>query len=390
MDNPAMKFETNINEGQHYRKPFFDKAKRIIIKVGSAVLTNGSSMNLEVIDNLANEISTLQKSGREVILVSSGAVAAGRKRLNLQDTKHITLPEKQALAAVGQSNLMHIYDNAFTRYGIKIAQILLTHDDLDHRDRYLNFKNTILTLLKMGVVPIINENDTVSTEELQFGDNDNLAALVTNLMEGDLFICLTDVDGLYTSNPLTNPQASPVYTVEEVTKNIEDMAGNSKSVLGTGGMHSKIIAAKKVAVGGGSSLIGPGRQKDVLKKLFRNEMVGTFFMPRRKRLQGRKQWIAFVLKPRGVLKLDSGASKALYSGGKSLLPSGVRQVKGAFLAGDAVQCVNENDEIIAVGITNYRAEDVDRIQGVRSEKIEKILGYKDSDVIIHRDNLVVL
>jgi glutamate 5-kinase len=385
-----MTFQISLDDGLYYRQTSFDNAKRVVIKVGSAVLTNGNSMNLDVIDSLAHEISFLHHSGREIILVSSGAVAAGRKRLNLLDNQNITLPEKQALAAIGQSNLMHIYDNAFTKHDIKIAQILLTHDDLDHRDRYLNFKNTIFTLLKMGVVPIINENDTVSTEELQFGDNDNLAALVTNLVEGDMFICLTDVDGLYTSNPVTNPDANPVYTVEEVTEKIEAMASHSKSILGTGGMHSKIIAAKKVAAGGGSSFIGPGRKKDVLKKLFSGEMIGTFFLPRRNRLQGRKQWIAFVLKPRGILKLDIGACKALCSGGKSLLPSGVLQVEGTFLAGDSVQCVNENNKIIAVGITNYRAEDISRIQGFRSEKIEQILGYKDSDVIIHRDNLVVL
>jgi glutamate 5-kinase len=385
-----MTFKISVDDGLHYRQSYFDKAKRIVIKVGSAVLTNGNSMNLDVIDNLANEISFLQRGGREVILVSSGAVAAGRNRVNLKDSQNITLPEKQALAAIGQSNLMHIYDNAFNKYNIKIAQILLTHDDLDHRDRYLNFKNTVFTLLKMGVIPIINENDTVSTEELMFGDNDNLAALVTNLVEGDMFICLTDVDGLYTSNPITNPQSCPVYTVEEVTEEIEAMAGNSKSILGTGGMHSKIIAAKKVAAGGGSSFIGPGRQTGVLKKLFSGEMIGTFFLPRRKRLQGRKQWIAFVLKPRGILKLDAGACKALCSSGKSLLPSGIRKVEGEFLAGDSVQCVDGNNKVIAVGISNYRAEDICRIQGVRSKKIEQILGYKDSDVIIHRDNLVVL
>lgn len=385
-----MTIQVSREEGLYYRQTLFHKAKRVVIKVGSAVLTNGCSMNFGVINNIAKEISFLHNSGREVILVSSGAVAAGRKRLNIIDTQDITLPEKQALAAIGQSNLMHMYDSAFTKHGVNIAQVLLTHADLSHRDRYLNFKNTILTLFKMGVVPIINENDTVSTEELQFSDNDNLAALVTNLIEGDMFICLTDVDGLYTCNPLIDPHANPIYTVKEVNREIEGMASNSKSVLGTGGMHSKIVAAKKVAAGGGSSFIGPGKDMEVFKKLFSGEPVGTFFLPRRKKLQGRKQWIAFVLKPKGRLELDAGACKALSTGGKSLLPSGILSVCGTFLAGDSVQCVNKDNKIIGVGITNYRAEEVSRIQGVRSDKIEVILGYKDSDVIIHRDNLVIL
>ncbi len=385
-----MTFLTNRDEGHHHRLSLFKKANRIVIKVGSAVLANGNSMNLGVIDDLVNEIAYLHNSGREVILVSSGAVAAGRKKMNIQDTKDISLQEKQALAAIGQSNLMHIYDNVFTNHGKKIAQILLTHADLAHRDRYLNFKNTIFKLLKMGVVPIINENDTVSTEELHFSDNDNLAALVTNLIEGDMFVCLTDVDGLYTGNPSTVATARPIHTVNEVTAKIEAMASNSKSALGTGGMHSKILAAKKVAAGGGCSFIGPGRENGILKKLFHGEMVGTFFLPRRKRLKGRKQWIAFVLKPKGKLELDRGACNALCTGGKSLLPSGIHNVFDTFLAGDSVQCVNDKNEIIAVGIVNYRAEDIRRIKGERSEKIGKILGYKDSDVIIHRDNLVIL
>lgn len=381
-----MKNENNIS----IRLPFFQKSKRIVIKVGSAVLTSGSCMNYEVIDNLVKGISFLRDSGKEVILVSSGAVAAGKKKISMEDSHEIVLQEKQALAAIGQSHLMHIYDTAFHEFNIKIAQLLLTHADLAHRERYLNFKNTIYTLLKMGVVPIINENDTVSTEELQFGDNDNLGALVTNLIEGDIFVCLTDVDGLYTGNPVSQNDAKPVYTVEEVNQEIEKMAGHSKSALGTGGMRSKISAAKKVAAGGGSSFIGPGRMTDVLQKLFRGDLIGTFFLPRRVRLKGRKQWIAFVLKPKGKLTLDSGAVQALCGGGKSLLPSGIVSVEGLFSANEAVQCIDISGNIIAVGLINYRSEDVCRIMGSQSEKIIEILGYKDSDVIIHRDNLVLL
>lgn len=347
-------------------------------------------MNLEVINNLAKGISFLRSSGREVILVSSGAVAAGKKKISLKDTHEITLKEKQALAAIGQSHLMHIYDSAFEQFGLNIAQLLLTHSDLAHRERYLNFKNTINTLLKMGVVPIINENDTVSTEELQFGDNDNLGALVTNLIESDLFICLTDVDCLYTGNPALQDDAKPLYTVEEVNSDIEKMAGHSTSALGTGGMQSKIAAAKKVAAGGGSSFIGPGRLTDILQKLFGGEIIGTFFLPRRKRLQGRKQWIAFVLKPKGKIILDDGAAQAVCAGGKSLLPSGIVSVDGHFLPNDSIQCTDISGKVLAVGLVNYRSEDVKRIMGNQSEKIMGILGYKDSDVIIHRDNLVLL
>jgi glutamate 5-kinase len=372
------------------RKVIFEKSKRIIVKVGSAVLTSGSSMNYDVIDNIAKEISYLHNSGREVILVSSGAVAAGKKKLAFNGGKDISLQEKQALAAIGQSHLMHIYDSAFAKYNKNIAQALLTHADLAHRDRYINFKNTIFTLLKMGVIPIINENDTVATEELQFGDNDNLGALVTNLMEGDMFICLTDIDCLYSANPLSNPDAIPVHTVAEVTPEIEQMAGHSKSALGTGGMKSKIAAAKKVTNGGGVAIIGPGRMAGILHELFSGKLVGTFFLPQRKKLHGRKQWIAFVLKPKGILGLDSGAVKAISSYGRSLLPSGILSVQGTFNAGDSVQCLDDKGVVVAVGTVNYRSEDIVRIKGANSCCIEQMLGYKDSDVVIHRDNLVVL
>ncbi len=374
----------------NHRLDFLKMARRVVIKVGSAVLTADNGMNHEVIDDLAVGINSLRQNGKEVILVSSGAVAAGRKKLAFNGEKELTLMEKQALAAIGQSSLMHIYDSAFEKHGMKIAQALLTHDDLAHRVRYVNFKNTVTTLLKMKVMPVINENDTVSTEELQFGDNDNLGALVTNLIEADIFICLTDVDCLYTASPLVDKTARPLYSVAEVTREIIAMAGNSGSSLGTGGMRSKILAAKKVAAGGGASLIGPGKRPGVLQDIFAGEMIGTFFLPQRKRLQGRKQWIAFVLKPNGILEVDAGAVEAISRGGKSLLPSGVRRVTGNFFSGDSVECRDEKGKIIAVGTTNYRAEEVVRIMGGNSQKIEDILGYKGSDVVIHRDNLVIL
>jgi glutamate 5-kinase len=237
-----------LEEGLYSRQTLFNKAKRVVVKVGSAILTRKDGLNNEVIGNLAREIAFLHNSGREVILVSSGAVAAGKRKVNFPDEQELTMREKQALAAIGQSRLMHDYDEAFGKYDKNIAQILLTHSDLADRKRYLNVRNTILTLFKFGVIPVINENDTVSTEELKFSDNDNLGALVANLIEADMFICLTDVDALYDRNPLTDPQARAIYTVTEVTEEIEAMAGNSKSALGTGGMRSKIHAAKMAAV----------------------------------------------------------------------------------------------------------------------------------------------
>ena len=312
-----------LEDGLYYRQTLFDKAKRVVVKVGSAILTGENGLNKQVLDNLAKEISFLHNSGREVILVTSGAVAAGRRKIHINDGVELTIKQKQALAAIGQSSLMHDYDEAFAGYGENIAQILLTHSDLANRKRYLNVRNTILTLFKYGVIPVINENDTVSTEELKFSDNDNLGALVANLIEADMFICLTDVDALYDRNPLSDPQAKAIYTVAEVTHEIEAMAGNSKSVLGTGGMASKIHAAKMVSAGGGSSFIGPGRQPDILKHLFSGEIIGTFFLPRKEKMQSRKRWIAYVLKPKGKLLLDPGACSAITLNGKSLLPSGI-------------------------------------------------------------------
>jgi len=300
------------------------------------------------------------------------------------------MQEKQAMAAIGQSRLMHDYDEAFAKNKKNIAQILLTHSDLANRKRYLNVRNTIQALFKFGVIPVINENDTVSTEELKFSDNDNLGALVTNLIEADMFICLTDVDGLYDRNPTTDPKAKMVYTVAEVTRDILTMAGNSKSALGTGGMQSKIIAAQTVSVGGACSFIGPGRQENILQHLFSGEMIGTFFLPHTEKMKGRKRWIAYVLKPQGALQLDSGACAAICKRGRSLLPSGILRVEGDFDIGDSVQCVNEAGNAFAVGLTNFNSEDIEKIKGQRTEMIETILGCKDYDEVLHRDNLVLL
>jgi len=384
-----MTFQVDKKQGFDLRKSHLGKSKRVVVKIGSAVLTGEDGLDQEVMENLAQEISFLVKSGKEAILVSSGAVAAGKKRLGLQVDRNLELKEKQGAAAIGQSSLMRSYEDIFDRLGYKVAQVLLTHDDLSNRNRYLNVRNTILTLLDWNIIPIINENDTVSVEELRFGDNDTLGALITNLIEADLFICLTDVDGLYTGNPNEDSGAKPVYTVAKVDKKVKAMAENVIGALGTGGMQSKIQAAHMVSARGGSSFIGSGRTKAILQKLFACEAVGTFFLPQVEKMQSRKHWIAFVLRPKGDVVLDQGACKALVKGGKSLLPSGILEVRGNFKVGASVQCLDEKGKLIATGLSNYNADDLSKIQGLNSMQIEEALGYKDSDEVIHRDNLVV-
>lgn len=377
------------DQEQKLRKEIISKVRRIVIKVGSAVLTNDNGINTSFVADIAREISLLRKEGKEVILVSSGAVAAGRKRIGMQEPS-LSMKEKQALAAIGQSSLMRTYEEAFNFYELNAAQVLLTHDDLSHRDRYLNVRNTILTLLEFGVTPIINENDTVSVEELRFGDNDNLAALLTNLLEADLFICLTDVDALYDKNPQQDKTAKPLHIVSEISDEIEAMAGNSNSLLGTGGMQSKIRAAKIVHAGGGSSIIGPGKTDRVLQKLLNGDCFGTFFLPCKERMKSRKQWIAHVLKPKGKIILDDGACQALSKRGKSLLPSGIKKVEGIFGRGDAVELVNTAMNRIGVGLVNYTKDDVEKVKGLHSDEMEKQLECFDTIEIIHRDNMVIV
>ncbi len=377
-------------EGLFLRQSYFNKAKRIVVKVGSAVLTDTKGIDSKVISNIARDLSFLKSSGREVILVSSGAVAAGMRKVTIVNNEKIGLVEKQALAAIGQPSLMQSYVEAFDKCEQRVAQVLLTHADLEDRDRYLRVRNTLFALFRLDTIPILNENDTVAVEELRFGDNDTLAALIANLIDADMFICLTDVVGLYTANPQTDPDAEPVYTVRKVTKEIEAMAGNVKSSLGTGGMQSKIRAAKIVATGSGSSFIGPGKKDSILQHLFSGEMIGTFFLPSAEKTKPRKQWIEHVLRPKGKLVLDAGASTAIIERGCSLLPSGIIEVHGTFGVGDAVQCINKNGIIIATGLINYNSADVQKIMQHHSHDIEKILGMKDYDEVIHRDNLVIL
>lgn len=385
-----MTIQVAQEEGMRQRRCCLDKAKRVVVKVGSAVLTADNGLNLAVMENLARDISYLHESGRQVILVSSGAVAAGRRRLDFHAGGAISLREKQALAAVGQSSLMRAYEDIFNGFGCKVAQLLLTHDDLSHRDRYLNVRNTIFTLLDWSILPVINENDTVSVEELRFGDNDTLGAMISNVIEADMFICLTDVDGLFTGNPHVDPESRPVLTVVRVDDSIRDMAGFVYGALGSGGMRSKINAADSVAARGGSSFIGPGRRPGIIREIFAGAAVGTFFLPRAEKMQSRKHWIAYVLRPKGHVVLDAGACRALLKGGKSLLPSGILSISGKFGVGAPVQCLDEKGTVIAVGLTNYDATGLEKIKGQKSSQIEDILGFRDSDEVIHRDNLVLL
>ena len=379
----------SIEEGTN-RQALFGKARRVVVKVGSAILTGREGLNQQFIGKLAEDLAFLHDSGREVILVSSGAVAAGKRKMKIVDGQEVTMREKQALAAIGQSRLMHDYDEAFSHHRKTIAQILLTHSDLADRKRYLNVRNTILTLLAFGTIPVINENDTVSTEELKFSDNDHLGALVANLIEADMFICLTDVAALYDRNPLTDPEAVAIATVAEVTEDIEAMAGNSKSALGTGGMRSKILAARMVTAGGGSAFIGPGREVGILRRLFAGEQLGTFFLPRAEKMQSRKRWIAYVLKPHGTLHLDGGACLALTKKGKSLLPSGIVAIEGVFEQGDSVRCLDQEGREVAVGLVNYSSTDLEKIRGLHTDSIAEVLGFKESDEVVHRDNLVLV
>jgi glutamate 5-kinase len=385
-----MTFQVPHKDGLFYRQTLFDQARRVVIKVGSAVLTDKNGLNFQVISDLARQISFLWSTGREVILVSSGAVAAGRQQLGVKRQPQEELRVKQALAAMGQGLLMQAYEQAFAVHDQKVAQILLTHADLSRRDRYLNVRNTIQTLFEFGVVPIINENDTVSVQELRLGDNDTLGALITNMIGADMYIMLTDVDGLCTANPAEDISARPVYTVARIDREVESMAGHTRSLLGTGGMRSKIRAAKMVSACGGSSFIGPGRNPEILKELFSGNMVGTFFLPASEKLKGKKHWIAYVLRPSGYLDLDAGACRAIGRYGKSLLPSGIVGVEGRFRVGAPVHCRCPDGRVIAAGLINYSSSDIEKIKGCKSSEIEEKIGFCDSDVVIHRDNLVLL
>lgn len=365
------------------------KPSRWVIKIGSAVLTSdGLGLDAARIATWVDDIVGLRKAGNEVVLVSSGAVAEGLVRLGWRKRPK-TVHELQAAAAVGQTGLVQAYEESFARFGIRTAQILLTAGDLADRRRYLNARSTIQELIRLGVVPIINENDTVGTEEIRFGDNDTLAGLVSNLVEADQMLILTDRDGLYDSDPANNPDAKLVSFGRAGDESLQAMAGSSAGALGRGGMITKIRAAALAARSGTSSLIANGRAESVIARLAAGEEIGTFLIADTSPVGARKQWLAGRLQVRGKLTLDDGAARVLLQSGRSLLPVGVTAVSGGFQRGDLVSCVNAEGAELARGLVNYSAEDSRRIMGRPSSEIVNILGYCDDEEIIHRNNLVL-
>ncbi len=366
------------------------EAKRIVVKVGTSSLTyaNGK-LNLPQIDLLARQLTDLYNQGKEVVLVSSGAIATGMGRLGLEE-KPKDIPQKQALAAVGQGVLLHLYEKMFAEYGQIVAQLLLTKADLDNHMRFLNARNTLLALLKMGIIPIINENDTVSIDEIRIGDNDTLAATVGVLIEADLVILLSDIQGLYESDPRKNPAAKMLEVVEKIDNSIESLAGAAGSNLGTGGMVTKIMAAKIANNAGIPLVIAHGAEENVLAKIVKGENVGTLFLANDVKPHLRKCWITFGCKLSGAVIVDDGAKNALISNGKSLLSSGIKAVEGNFSKGAVVSICDENKREFARGMVNYSSKELDIIKGAKSREIYDLLGYKDYDEVIHRDNLGLL
>ena len=365
-------------------------ASRIVVKVGSSLVTNeGRGIDHDAVARWAAEIARLVEAGKAVVLVSSGAIAEGMQRLGWS-TRPRAIHDLQAAAAVGQMGLVQAYERAFARYALRTAQVLLTHDDLSDRRRYLNARTTLTTLLGLRVIPIINENDTVTTDEIRFGDNDTLGALVTNLIEADVLVLLTDQQGLFTADPRKDAAATLVHAGRAGDPALEAMAGGAGSAIGRGGMLSKVLAARRAARSGASTVIACGREPDVLTRLARGEAIGTMLLAERGSLVARKQWLADHVRLAGRLTLDDGAVRALMREGKSLLPIGVIAVSGNFGRGEVVGCVDAAGREIARGLVNYGAQEAARIVRRPSSDIESVLGYVDEPELIHRDNLVLL
>jgi glutamate 5-kinase len=363
---------------------------RIVVKIGSNIVAGErDGLNTRRIRSIAASIAATCDMDHEVAVVSSGAIAAGMKKLGLkQRPKDIRL--KQAAAAAGQAALMWTYEKAFTDRGKKVAQVLLTSDDLSDRRRYINAKNTLFTLFAYGVIPIINENDTVATDEIRFGDNDQLASQVAALIEADRLVILSDVDGLYSDDPKTSPGARLIRTVSEITPEMEAKAGAAGSEYGTGGMYSKLLAADRAMRAGIAVSIINGKKPRLLTSLICGTPHGTEFTPLKARISARKGWIAFSIRTKGSVTIDDGAKRALTELGKSLLPSGIVGVEGDFKTGDAVYCVDSSGNRMAKGLTNYSSSEIKKIMGKKTSQIEQALGYRYSDEVIHRDNIVIL
>jgi len=373
------------------RSQILSKVRRLVVKIGSRVLTcEDNGLDLQVIARVAEQVARFLREGREVIIVTSGAVAAGRGALGLQNSRPRTIPQKQAAAAVGQTRLMRAYEDAFAEQGFTTAQLLLTQADLADRTRFLNARATIETLLECSAVPIINENDTVVVDEIKFGDNDNLSALVTNLVDAQLLVILTDIDGFYDADPRSNLDARLVPLVRSITREMERAAGGAGSAVGTGGMATKLAAAKKAGKSGVATLIINGKTGSTLERAVAGDEVGTLFLPARESLTSRKHWIAYTLRPRGRVLVDDGACSVLRQHGRSLLPSGVITVDGEFERGACVRVCSPDGAEFGRGLIDYSSRELEQIMGHRSGDIEAILGYRYSDEVIHRDNLVIL
>ncbi len=365
------------------------RAQRLVVKVGTSTLIHSDGrFNLERIDALVRDLVALANERRDVVLVTSGAIGAGLNRLGLAKRPR-TIPEKQAVAAVGQGLLMQMYERIFEAHGRNVAQILLTRDDLTHRKRHLNSRNTLHSLWRLGVIPIVNENDTVAVDEIKFGDNDTLAALVASLVGADLLIVLSDVEGFYDENPQINPDANLVSVVEAITPDLERTAGGPGTDRGIGGMSTKLQAAKIASAAGIATVLANGSRPGVLHDVVRGKEIGTFFVPQRTRMGGRKRWIAFHQHPSGTVRVDDGAGRALKKGGNSLLPIGIVAIEGVFDVGDVVRIVDNHGAELARGLVNYSSRDVAKIVGCSTQEIEHRLGYKYYDEVVHRDNLVL-
>jgi len=372
------------------RQEWLGSPRRIVVKIGSGVLSQGGiGLHRPTIQALAGCLARVQGQGVEAVLVSSGAILAGMEALGLAERPR-ELPLKQAAAAVGQSHLMRAYEEAFQPFGRRVAQILLTQEDLRHRSRYLNARNTLFTLLGLQVLPIVNENDTVAVREIQFGDNDTLSALVAHLAQADLLVILTDTEGVFTADPHRDPSARLIPLVRPQDAITSFCAEDTGSAASIGGMTSKVRAAHRAAIAGIPTVVASGRAPESVEAILRGEEVGTLFIPSRSRMQSRKRWLAFASLPRGGIMVDAGAKSALVLGGKSLLPSGIRGTQKTFRAGDVVSLVDLAGQEFGRGLANYSRDEVEKIKGLKSDEIAGVLGAKPYDEVVHRDNLVIL
>ena len=373
------------------RNEVLTQAKRIVVKIGSSLVSSREAgLEPDRIDRLAEDLAALRAAGRDVLVVSSGAIVSGIKKLSLKEYPK-SLPVKQAAAAVGQSRLMWAYEKSFERLDIKVAQILLTHHDLADRRRFLNARHTLAALIEFQVIPIINENDTVAVDEIRVGDNDTLAAEVAHLVDADLLVILSDIDGLFTEDPRKNPSAELIPLIAEITDDIERRAGISTTFGSTGGMATKVRAAKKVGEYGVATLIMNGQTKCLLPHiLLGNNPGGSLFLPKARRMNSRKHWIGYTLRARGAISLDQGAVDALTKRGKSLLASGIVTVAGSFEAGDPISCLDPDGKEFAKGLVNCSSDTLIEIKGLKTAEIQQRLGPQEYEEVIHRDNLVIL